>query len=102
MRVTFKVQGASELESETNESASERNTLHHARSRSSKERETPHYEEESEEESARWMEREPRRINAKNVSPEPQVEGSAPTKGVEPLKRPQGAKLQKKLGLSSG
>ena len=36
--VTFKVQGAREAESETSESASERNTLHYARSRSTRER----------------------------------------------------------------
>ena len=69
--VTFKVQGASEVESETNESASERNTLHYERSRSSMEGETLNYEEETEGEPARSEEREPRRINAKNVSAAP-------------------------------
>ena len=55
--VTFKVQGAREVESETNESASERNTLHYATWRISRESETLHYEEESEEERARGTER---------------------------------------------
>ena len=40
--VAFKVQGATKVEGEANESASERNTLHHERSRSSRQRETLH------------------------------------------------------------